>query len=544
MRITSSLSAGLLLLATMAACGGPPPPPPLLTITSPQRGLVQSDTKQLTVTGTVQPGTLGTNVTKVTVNNVAATLKPDGSFVAVVDAAQGAMLLKTTASADDGGSATDTRAVQSGELHPVGSEIEQAVTASLSADAFARLSAAAGPLLKTVNVAALLAPYQPMVSTGDDLANLKLSVTDLKYGNTKITLAPVAGGLSFTAEIDALQVAANAVYAGALIPDGSSVVNVSSDQVTIGGTLLITPNGTAGFTTKLASPTVNTVGLKLQSTGLTGEILDLLNGVLDSSIQSVVTKSAELELEPLINQALGALAGPQQLDVLGEKLDLQASPSAVTFTSTGALVTMNLKVLIEGAEGSPGYIVTDNSPPTLDASHGVQLGLADDLVNELLAQVHALGLLDIDLQQDLGAVDSAQFQLSMPPMISANNSDGTMRLVIGDLIGTFGKQGQTVAKAAINAQVDLKVAPADAQDVALQFGKVDLQINLLDGTANADTLNTDDLTNAASTGIGLQLDSLSKLLIKLPIPSLAGIQLENVSIGADRGYVLVSGEIQ
>jgi hypothetical protein len=530
-----------LLLLAVVACGGPSPPPPRLTVTSPQRGLVQSAADQLTVTGTAQPGTLGTSVTQVTVNGVAATLHPDGSFVATVDASQGAMLLETTARADDGGSATDTRAVQSGALHPVGAPIDHAITIALSADAFTHLSASAGPLLKSLNLGELLAPYQPMVSTGDDLANLKLSVSDLKFANTKLSLAPANGGLAFSAAIDALQVTATVAYGGLLVPDGSSTIQVSADQVTIGGTLAITPAGTAGFTTALVSPSVSTVGLKLQASGLAGDILDLLNGALASSIQGIVAKTAEVELAPMINQALGALAGPQRFDVLGEKLDVQATPSAITFTPAGALVTMNLQAMIEGAEASPGYIATDNTPPGLDAHHGVQLGLADDLVNELLAQVHTLGLLDLDLQQDLGIADAAQLRLTMPPMLSANNPDGTLRLVLGDMIASFGKGGQTLARAAINAQVDLKVAPADAHDVALQLGKADLRIDLLDGGA---AINPDDLSSAATIGVGLQLDSLSKLLIKLPVPAFEGIQLEDVSIGADRGYVVMSGQIQ
>ena len=44
--------------------------------------------------------------------------------------------------------------------------------------------------------------------------------------------------------------------------------------------------------------------------------------------------------------------------------------------------------------------------------------------------------------------------------------------------------------------------------------------------------------------LGDQLpDSLRQLLITLPVPSVAGIQLEHLSIGADSGYVMMSGQI-
>jgi hypothetical protein len=541
MRTALSIATSVLLIATAVACNGATPPPPVLTITSPKRSLVQSEAGQLTVTGTAMPGTDGARVTKVMVNHVAAMLRPDGSFTAVLDAPRGAMLLDTVATSDKGGSANDTRAVQCGQLRPVGAGIDRAITVALSADAFTRLSAAAGPILKSMDLPALLAPLQPMVNAGDDLVNLKLSVTGLKFTDTKIALAPVDGGLSFSAELDGLAVAANVVYAGALVPDGSTTVTVAADQVTITGTLDVTPAGTSGFTTKLVAPTVHTVGLQMNASGTVGDVLALLNSVLGSTVESVVSQTAELAMEPLVNQALGALTEPQQVDVLGNKLDLQVSPSAVTFTRAGALVTMNLKALLEGSESSPGYIFTDNGMPAMDASHGFQLGLADDLVNELLAEVHALGVLDLSLQQDFGPFDAAQFQLTLPPMISANTSDGAMRLVIGDMVATFSHHGTPVVRAAINAQVDLKIAPAaNAREVALQLGAVDLHINLLD---SASGVTGDDLFGATSDGFAIQLDSLSQLLITIPVPSVAGIQLDHLSIGADSGYVMMSGQI-
>jgi hypothetical protein len=481
----------------------------------------------------------------VTVNGAAATLAADGSFTAAIDAPNGAMLVKTVATTDDGGSATDTRAVRSGELRKVGTGIDRAITAALSADAFTRLSAAAGPMLKTMNLAAMLAPMQPMTVAGDDLANLQLSVTSIEFSDTRVALAPVTGGLSFTAGFDGLDVAATVAYGGALVPDGSTSVMIHADQVTITGTLEITPAGTAGFATQLVNPSVNIVGLKLSTSGLVGSILDLLEGELGSTVQSVASSSAEAAIGPLINQALGALAGPQQIDVLGKKLDLQMSPSAITLSPAGALVAMNLQALVEGSETSPGYIYTDNGAPAMDMSHGLQLGLADDLINELLAEVHALGLLDLDMAHDYGVFDDAKFQLGMPPMISANTRDGAMRLVIGDMTATFTRKGATLVKAAINAQVDLKIVPtARAQEVALQFGHVDLWVDVLDDKNNTTGATGDDLASATSTGVGIQLDSLSKLLITIPVPSVAGIQLDHLSIGADSGYVMVTGQIR
>ena len=65
-------------------------------------------------------------------------------------------------------------------------------------------------------------------------------------------------------------------------------------------------------------------------------------------------------------------------------------------------------------------------------------------------------------------------------MISASTSNGAMRLVLGDMIAAFSKQGSPIVSAAVNAQIDLKLAPAgDGQMVALQLGAAAVQINLL-----------------------------------------------------------------
>lgn len=543
-----SRASALLVLATVMACTGAMPPPPELRVTSPKRGLVQGDAGRVTVQGTALPGPSGAPVVKVLVNQVPAKLAADGSFSAVIDVPAGATLLETLAISDDGGAATDARAVQVGQLRPVGSNIDRAITATLSAETFARLSAAAGPIVKSTNLEALLAPLQPMVNLGDSLANLKLSITKLSLGDAKLKLTPVDGGLDLSVELGGLSVTANAAYGGTLVPDGTTTVSITADKIAIAGTLVVTPAGTAGFTTKIASPNVGSTNLRLQASGLTGQILSLLSSNLGSAVQSVTTRSAELAIQPLITEALGALGGPQRFNVLGKQLDLQASPSAVTFSRAGALVSINLAAKIGGSQASAGYIFTPNGTPAMNVGAGVQVGLADDLVNELLAQIHGIGLLDLHLKQDFGVFDTADIKLTVPPMISANSPDGALRLVLGDMIASFSDDGKEIIRAAVNAQVDLQVLRGtEAQEIALQFGKIRLFVNILDPMTNGEVgaagEDQPELSGAAAAGIGLQLDSLSQFLIKVPVPSVAGVTLDSLALRADSGYVVVSGQV-
>jgi hypothetical protein len=417
--------------------------------------------------------------------------------------------------------------------------VERAVTTTLSAETFAKLSAAAGPILKSIDLMSMLASAQPMASVGDQYANAKISITRLALGNPSVTLTPADGGLKITAQLGALDVGARVSYGGLFVPDGSTSVGVTADQVTIAGTLVLTPAGTGGFTAKLASPTVRTTNMKLSASGLVGQILDLVDGALGSTIERLATSSAEGALGPMLNEAFGALIGPKYIDVHGKKVELLATPSEITFSNAGALVTLNVGAKIMGTESSPGYIFTPNGMPALDVSRGVQLALADDLLNQMFAQVHALGLLNYRLQEDFGIFDAVDFKATMPPMISANTGDGKLRLVLGDMTATFSDNGKTVIGAALNASVDVEVQRGTSADqIALAFGRLDVFVNAIDGGDEYE-----ELFAAASTGIGVQLESLSDFLVTVPVPSVAGLTLDNLALRGDSGYAIVSGQI-
>src|SRR5947207_8307741 len=182
MRNLVALATGLAVLTAIAACEngpGAPKEPPVLTVTSPARGLIQGHAGQVTVSGQALPNAAGDALDKVLVNDVQATLAPDGSFSAVITVNEGATLIETVASDVQGTAATDTRAVQAGQLRPVGTSIDKAIDLSMSAASFAKLSTAAGPILKGLDMASLLAPMQPMLNVGGGSTYAQLFVDDV-----------------------------------------------------------------------------------------------------------------------------------------------------------------------------------------------------------------------------------------------------------------------------------------------------------------------------------------------------------------------------
>jgi hypothetical protein len=515
-------------------------------VTSPARSLIQDHAGKITVSGTVAPNPAGVPVSKVMVNNVAATVNADGTFSTQVDVKPGATLLHTEAVDDKGGKATDTRSVEAGQLRAQGTDVENAVTAAISTQAFAKISAATGPLIKGLDLKPMLAPMQPMMHTGDengeDCLFARLYVDDVKMTNAVISLVPVQGGLAFSAELDGLDIPGHMRYAAACI-SGSNTTDVYASQVIVSGTLLVSPNGMDGFTTELANPNVQISGLDISASGVPGAILSILP--LDSVIEWVAPKAAGMFMGPMMNQALGALGGPQKLNLLGKTIDIQVAPSDVSFDPNGGLVTLNMKFLIEGTETSKGYIFTDNGSPAMDAGQGMQFALADDLANEMLSQLVATGLLNLAMPASGGTFDKTSIAMTSPPMISADPADGKMRLILPDMVATYTLQGTPVAKTAINAKVDLKIAPANnGYGVALQLGTPEINVDVLDDIVNETRFSNEDLSTAVKLCLDAQIASMGALLGAIPLPAMAGMQMKNLSVSSDSGYVMLKGTLE
>ena len=532
----------------VAACSGGPDAyrePPVLKVTSPQRSLVQGDAGNITVTGTVAPNELGTPVEKVLVNNVQANLNGDGTWQAVIQVQEGATLIETVARDKDGGQAFDTRAVHAGEIRQAGANIDNAVTAAMSAKAFQKISAAAGPMIEGLDIGAMIAPMQPMQHSGDsggeDCLFERVFINDINFSNVDIQLIPVQGGLSFRAQIDGLDVPGYARYAVACV-DGQTNLRVTADRVVVAGTLLVSPNGMQGFKTDLVDQTVQMTNFRFNASGIPGTILDMID--INSTIQTVIAKGAELAMEPAMNAALGGLAGPKSLNVLGKDMTVAVSPSDISFDASGALVTMNMSMSIAGTE-SAQYIYTNNGLPSMESGDGFALGIADDLANGMMAQAKALGLLNLSMPAVGGTFDAANIEMTLPPMISADPTDGTMKIILGDMIATFTQKGVPVAKAAINAKIDLKIDEAgNGYAVAINLGQPNIKFTVLDDIENVSRMSDEDLAKASQACLGAQIEHISALLVNIPLPAVAGLQMRNLSVGSDNGYVMVRGTLE
>jgi hypothetical protein len=252
-----------------------------------------------------------------------------------------------------------------------------------------------------------------------------------------------------------------------------------------------------------------------------------------------------MAMKPMMNQALGALGGPQTLDLLGKKIDVQVAPADVFFDANGGLVVMDMKMVIQGTESAKGFIYTENGLPQLDPGQGFQIGLADDLANQMMGQAGAIGLFNLHVPASGGTFDNTEMAMTLPPMISADPADGKMKVILGDMIATFTSQGTPVAKAAISASIDLKIESANnGYGVAIQLGTPEIHVTTLDDIDNATRLQDGDLARSVEAALTAQIASISKLLTGIPLPSIGGLQMRDLSVGSDDGYVIVQGAFE
>jgi hypothetical protein len=547
MRNLLTISTALLAIAACDSAPGTLPEPPVLKVTSPMRSLVQNGAGALMVTGTVTPNSEGDVIQKVMVNGVEAHVNPDGTFNAQIMVKPGATLITTVAKDVDGGVAQDTRAVHAGDLRPNGSMVERAVTAAISKESFAKIAGAAGTMVEGMDIMSMIGPMQPMMRY-DDPASLNEEdclfargyIENVAFTNVDIKLVPKVGGITFSLAIDKLNVPGHVRF-GAACVKGTTGFKVTADKITVGGTLMVTPDGMNGFKTDLKDPVINVQNLNVDVSG----VPDWMEGFLSDGVQGAINTFAPMAMKPVMNMALGALGGPKTLDILGKTMDMQVVPADVFFDANGGLVVMDMKMSIRGTENAKGFIYTENGLPSLEPGKGFQLGLSDDLANQMMNQAGALGLLNLGMPAEGGTFDATQVSMTLPPMISADPADGKMKVILGDMIATFTFQGTPVAKAAINAAIDLKIDPANnGYGVAVQLGKPEIHVTVLDDIANATRMQDEDLERAVGICLTAQIASISKLLAGIPLPQVAGLQMRNLSVGADDGYVMVKGELE
>jgi hypothetical protein len=541
----------ILGIAALAGCTDKPydpnapaidPNAPRVHITTPERGTIAGDVHTVTVTGTA---TDDTAVASVTVNDVPAALAADGTWTATVPVTPGTNLLHAIALDAQGNAGKESRAVVAGPMAPLAQEVPQAITATLSAQTFNAIGHGTAGFLTSGDLAPMLGTA-PVMDLGDgpDCLYAKAWITSVTFGDADVTLAPQDGGLWLDVELDQANIGMHLEYAAACV-DGSRDITVAASHISVSGDMTVGVSG-HDFDIHLDSPNVTVTGFNAELGGIPGAIVDLLH--IDTAMGPILGWATEKFVVPMLNNALAGLNNTKTMDVLGTMVDIDVKPDDIQFSSDGAIVILDTSLRAHGDSGT--FVFTDNTVPAMDLSHGFQMAVADDAANQLFTSLWSAKALDktLDLNNgsygDIGKLyDQVEISAAVPPFVDASGKG--LVLTVGDLMATFKNQGSVVTKVAINAQVALQVVKGDDGALRFDVGEPTTYVDVLDEDVDgANQLSSSQFEAITSFALSRVIAVGSGSVGAIPLPSVGGVSVNNLTIAEQTGYLVVDGEVQ
>jgi hypothetical protein len=382
------------------------------------------------------------------------------------------------------------------------------------------------------------------LGNGPDCLYAKAWITSVTFGDADVTLAPQDGGLWLDVELDQANIGMHLEYAAACV-DGSRDITIGASHISVSGNMTV---GVAGhdFDIHLDNPNVNITGFNVELGGIPGAIVDMLS--LDTAMGPILGWATERFVVPMLNNALAGLNNTKTMDVLGTMVDIDVKPDDIRFSSEGAVVILDTSLRAHGDAGD--FVFTDNTVPAMDLSHGFQMAVADDAANQLFTSLWSAKALDksIDLQNgsygDIGKLyDSVQISAAVPPFVDASGKG--LVLTVGDLMATFKNQGSVVTKVAINAQVALQVVKGDDGALRFDVGEPTTYVDVLDEDVDgANQLSSSQFEAITSFALSRVIAVGSGSVGAIPLPSVGGVSVNNLTIAEQTGYLVVDGEVQ
>ena len=548
------------LLALAAACTGTitdgrggenDTTPPVVEVMSPPRGTVTED-RSVVVAGRV---TDDKSPVSLKVNGQAVEVNPDGSFSTTIEVGDGITLFDTIATDGAGNEANDARAVLSGSLVPQETPVAEGVVANLSGTAMNGLGGLVSNLANNTDFTALATALNPVVDAGGGGCNsARVYVSSIEHGGVEVGVAPVAGGLQAAVTLRSLVVRGSVSFR-ALCIGGSASWTISSDAYDIGGVIAPTlADGTINI--GLASVTSGFRSFNLDVNNIPGFIENIFEDDVRDKLAEILRNKVNEMVPPLATAFLAEfLADAWEISLLGQTVSLSVTPTAMSWTEQGGTIVLDTSATVAGVDGM--YLASPRPRPSdADmASTGIRIGLADDVLNQLLAGIWASGALEDAMvpgdADALGAafggdVASATMTLLLPPVANFDTTTGSARITLGDLMVTaLDPSGATLAAFVVSADIDLAVETSSDGRVKVVTRTPRILAQVLEQAPTLlvplDKLKVAAIAELAIKTISLKADSL---LENLPVPGLADATIMSPTFQPAMGYMLLGGNIE
>jgi len=549
----------LALVFSLSACSGTQPGgdsqtadrnPPILEITAPLRGAM-SDGTILIVTG--RAFDYETSVTQVTVNGHLAELEIDGTFTFELSGTDGIIFLETVAVDEAGNQQFDTRAVLIGNLVEQDTPVADGVVARIGADTYEVLGRMVSELASITDFEALALSLNPVVNTGNGCNSAKIYVETLSLGDVPVSATAVAGGIDAAVSVKDVEVTGRVTFR-LLCIGGSASFTITADSYNLTG--LVRPTiVNSDISLRLDNVTSAFSGFDLDVGGIPGFVENLFEGkVRDFLADLLGDRVGELLPDRASEFLSDLLADSYTISALGHSINVSVKPTAMTWDESGGLIIIETNASVDGVFGAH-YLSTPMAPPIADmGAPGLQVGLADDVPNQLLAAMWAAGSFEIgyDTRENdpvrtfFPRADRVEIYFSLPPVATAATI-GILDIAVGDVIVEILDDDEglgTLAKIAISAQLHLAAALGADGRIHLQTAQSRILTQILEQSDQL-FIPLDSAKAAAFADLAIKrfARNADDLLAGLPIPSLVGATLTNPTIEPRGGYVVVGASL-
>lgn len=472
-----------------------------------------------------------------------------GRFEADVEARWGVNTYEALGTDAGGDTWLARRSVLAGTFSPAEGLVGQAAAFRIEADAFDTLANFVEGALDPIQLSAAMkggpAVFEESFGIlGLDAVSLSASVGSIDFDRPDLGVDPAPGALQMRLVLPAVQI--ELPVEGTVVGIGFDThATVGCDQAIIAADVRFGTDGSGGLDIEVLDPTIELLGFWYDVSLLPG---DAVEGLFTSNLQGILedelVAQVQAGLPTLLDAALAGLQQPTELAFLDLTASLTPAFRSATVDNDGLAISIDLdvQVPIAGTKSAPGYLRADAGLPPLT---GVDLGMiaSDDLVNRILFELWAGGVLDLTLDGSDGLLDPALFEelgghnggsitldARLPPVLVQEN--GQPRLQVGEWLVRIdtpdGDNGEFLELAcALSAGIDMEVAGGSLLGTVTE-PQVSYIVRDTDWTARPETI-----TRLVEDQ--LPVDELLGLLgtIAFPIPAIGGFTLDEAAI--DRG---------
>ncbi|MBM4393109.1 MAG: hypothetical protein FJ090_18450 [Deltaproteobacteria bacterium] len=521
-----------------------------LSLDTPEQGdFLEADTSH--ARGTAE------HVTALTING-AATKINDGHFDAKIELQRGVNVVEAVAETEGATTLYVRNGVLAGNYRSASDEVEDAVVLRVNEGGLRAIGDLAEEMLSSDLVNDSLAGMNPVYSDsygvwGWDAVTIAANVDGVYFDTPSFEFEPRDGVLELTATLPNLYVDIYAWGEAIGFDFESDVALWASSAVLTADVEIDTRGGKLDVNISNTAVTLNDFGY--DTSLLPGDVESyLLVETIRDTITETLVEQIDAMVPALLDDTLAGLDPSYTTDLMGLDVQIEFAFAKAEIDRDGLQLALDLDVAVPptGTKSGPGFLGADMGTPDVDTEADVAGAISDDLLNRVLYEAWAGGLLDMTLSTADGSLEplvlvpfgvtegSIEVEALLPPVVVEN--DGQLEAQIGELLVTIDAKGSKLGdhlKASVNVFVGLEVEIEDGE-LVLSLGEPRLSFMVRE--------TSHDVSNETMTNVleeALPIDSILALLgdFAFPLPELYGIRLDKGTASRDESGVYTGIEI-